>query len=107
MGSRGRDWVGVSADDVAWVRLDNGMTLIVCRDSQELMVEDSLQALHDKLGPRFFRANRWALVGLDSVARVRRLGRGRLGLVLEPPSESDVEVPQEKAAEFRAWFGIQ
>lgn len=124
VGRRGLDWVGVDVADVAWIQVRAGATWCMVRGSAgpvgaspvEVLLDESLSSLQARLDPaRFFRANRWTLVALDAIARVRAEGRGRLGLVVDPPvpaadgaGEGDgvVAVPQEGAAAFRAWFGM-
>ena len=107
VGRRGRDWVGVSVVDVRWIRVRRGMITAHTAAGTEILLEESLQHLQTVLEPaNFFRANRWYLVSLTAVTRVRAAGRGRLALVLDPPSEDVVEVPQQHAAAFKAWFGV-
>ncbi len=107
VGRRGVDWVGVDVADVAWIRVRHGITVARVRSGPEVMLEEPLEALQARLDPaRFHRANRWYLVALDAVARVRGEGRGRLVLVLDPPADDEVVVPQPQAAAFRAWFGM-
>ena len=106
VGRRGLDWVSISVEQLRWVRVRNGITAARVGDD-EVMLEDSLTRLQARLpADRFFRANRWYLVSLDAIDRVRPEGRGRLRLLLEPPPDEPVVVPQEHAAAFRAWFGI-
>lgn len=107
VGRRGVDWVGVPVADVRWIRVRNGVTTATTADGAEIMLEEPLNRLQAMLDPtRFFRASRWYLVSLEAVARVRSVGRGRLGLVLDPPAGEDVEVTQQHAGAFRAWFGM-
>lgn len=107
VGRRGLDWVGVPVSDVRWIRVRHGVTTAVTDDGSELMLEEPLNRVQSQLDPaRFFRANRWYLVSLDAIDRVRAIGRGRLGLVLSPPAADDIEVTQQHAAAFRSWFGM-
>lgn len=107
VGRRGLDWAGVAVEDVRWIRTRNGATTAMTVEGDELLLEDPLNRVQSRLDPvRFFRANRWYLVSLDGVVRVRSVGRGRLGLMLDPVSDEPVEVTQQHAAAFRAWFGI-
>ncbi len=107
VGRRGLDWVGVQVTNVRWVRVRNGIVVAHTDDGSELMLDESLVALQAQLSPRFFRANRWMLVSLPAVRRVRPAGRGRLELILDPVPDASVVVPQESAAAFKAWFGVR
>ena len=107
VGRRGSDWVGVELSSVRWVRVRHGITTAVTADGAHIMLEEPLQRLQQMLEPaRFFRANRWYMVSLPAVARVRPVGRGRLSLVLDPDPEEAVEVTQQHAAAFRRWYGM-
>ncbi|MEZ4237539.1 MAG: LytTR family DNA-binding domain-containing protein [Myxococcota bacterium] len=106
VGRRGLDWVGVPVEDVRWVRVRNGVTVAATADGAELMLEAPLNQVQQQLEPAFFRVNRWYLVSLPAIERVRPEGRGRLRLLLHPTPDEPVVVPQENAAAFRAWFGM-
>jgi DNA-binding LytR/AlgR family response regulator len=107
VGRRGLDWVNVPVEDVRWVRVRNGITAAVVADGGEVMLEEPLHRLQEQLAPAgFFRANRWYLVSLRAIERVRPEGRGRLRLILAPTPDEPVVVPQENAAAFRGWFGM-
>jgi DNA-binding LytR/AlgR family response regulator len=104
VGRRGLDWVSVPVADVLVVRVRHEATYAVGRDGREVLLDGSLASVAARLEPRrFHRANRWTLVAVDAIARVRAAGKGRLELVLVDGTE--VAVPQEGAAAFRAWFG--
>lgn len=108
VGRRGADWVGVPVSELRWVRVRHGIVCAVTAAGAEVMLDDALAAVQEQLEPAgFFRANRWYLVSLPGVERVRSEGRGRLGLVLSPPADEPVVVPQETAAAFRRWFGVR
>ncbi|MBX2796348.1 MAG: LytTR family DNA-binding domain-containing protein [Myxococcales bacterium] len=107
VGRRGLDWVGVDAADIRWIRVRHSTTTATTADGATVMLEQPLNKLSEMLQPRgFFRVNRWYLVSLAAVVRVRSVGRGRLAVLLEPPADEPVEVPQTHAAQFRTWFGM-
>ena len=106
VGRRGVDWVGVEVDELRWIRVRHGVTTATMLDGTQIMLEEPLLQLETRLAPTFFRANRWYLVSLAAVARVRPIGRGRLALTLSPESDEGVEVTQQHAAAFRRWFGM-
>lgn len=107
VGRRGLDWVSLPTAELAWVTTRHGGTWAMSRDGAELLLDEPLATVQSRLDPtRFYRANRWFLVSLEAILRVRPEGRGRLGLVLAPPTPEPVLVPQEGAAAFRSWFGL-
>lgn len=108
VGRRGLDWVSVPVEELAWLAVRLGATWAVDRSGAEVLLEEPLAAVHARLDPaRFHRVNRWTVVALPAIRRVRPEGRGRLALVLDPPAPEPVVVPQEGAAAFRAWFGMR
>ena len=108
VGRRGLDWVSVPTQSLAWVQVRHGATWAMDRAGAEVLLDEPLSAVQALLDPQaFHRANRWTLVSLAAIQRVRAEGRGRLALVLEPPPPEPVVVPQEGAAAFRAWFGMR
>lgn len=107
VGRRGVDWVSVPVESVAYVRVRSAMTIATTRDGVEVWLDEPLSAVVARLDPaRFHRVNRWSVVALDAILRVRSEGKGRLLLVLDPAPAEDVVVPQENAAAFRRWFGM-
>lgn len=103
---RGLDWVSLPVEELAWFTVRHGVTWVMDKRGVEAMVEEPLGTLESRLGDGFFRANRWFLVSLSAIVRVRPEGKGRLALVVHGAAEP-VVVPQEKAAAFRAWFGME
>lgn len=107
VGRRGVDWVSVPVAELAWINVRHGACWATDRAGGEILLEQPLATLEAALDPaRFYRVNRWFLVALDAIARVRPEGKGRLSLVLDPPAAGPVVVPQEGAAAFRTWFGM-
>ena len=65
----------------------------------------SLAELEAGLDPaQFFRANRQMLVAAHAIAHFAPVGKGRLKLTLQPSSEGEVFVSQERAAAFKSWI---
>lgn len=107
VGRKGVDWVALPVSTVAYVHVRNGMTYATSRDGQEIWLDEPLAAVAARLDPaRFHRVNRWWVVALDAISRVRGEGRGRLVVIVDPPAEEAVVVPQERAEAFRRWFGM-
>lgn len=85
------------------VSLDK-VTQAVAVDGQRYQVDASLADTARQLDPaRFFRVNRQVVVAARAVRHYAPAGRGRLRLTLAPDDEV-VEVVQERAAAFKAWW---
>lgn len=101
---RGMDLLAVPVERVAWFTSEHRLTIVCEKGGARHMVDETLGELEEALDPRrFFRLNRQYLAQVDAVKSFRSVGKGRLGVVLEPRPDDDVVVSQERAAEFRDW----
>lgn len=95
----------VPVDEVAYLRADDKLTLVLLKDGSELLVDKTLTALETELDPSvFFRLNRQLLVHVQAVRGWRSAGKGRILVSLEPRPPADVVVAQENASAFRAFI---
>lgn len=95
----------LDAGDVAYFSKELVVRL-VARDGRGYALAQSLDDVQRGLDPDgFFRLNRQVLAARSALCGVRRLGKGRLEVDLQPPLPEPVVVSQERAAAFRAWFG--
>jgi DNA-binding LytR/AlgR family response regulator len=91
---RGMELLAVPVERVAWFMSEHRLTIVCEKGGARHLVDETLGELEKALDPRrFFRLNR----------RFRSVGKGRLGVALEPRPDDDVVVSQERAAVFRDW----
>jgi two-component system LytT family response regulator len=103
---KGFDLISVRTEDAAYIYTSDKLVFLVTQAAGRFVMDRALADFEHELDPaRFFRANRAFLVHIDSVARCRPYGKGKLLLDLRPPAPEEVVVSQERAAAFRAWFG--
>jgi two-component system, LytTR family, response regulator len=102
---RGMDLLAVPVPRVAWFMSEHRLTMVCEKGGARHMVDETLGELEEALDPRrFFRLNRQFLAQVDAITSFRSVGKGRLGVTLEPRPDDDVVVSQERAAEFRDWM---
>lgn len=103
---RGPAHVPFAVADVAYFFSADKLTFLVTRAGEKALVNEPLGALEAELDPvEFFRVNRNILARAAAVKSYRSIGKGRLAVELVPPAAEEVQVSQERAAEFRAWVG--
>jgi two-component system LytT family response regulator len=101
---RGMELLAVPVERVAWFMSEHRLTIVCEKDGARHLVDETLGELEEALDPRrFFRLNRRFLAQVDAVKSFRSVGKGRLGVALEPRPDDDVVVSQERAAVFRDW----
>lgn len=100
----GLDLLAIPVVRVAWFMSEHRLTIVCEKGGARHMVDETLGELAGTLDPRrFFRVNRQFLAQVDAVKSFRPVGKGRLGVLLDPDPDEDVVVSQERAAEFREW----
>lgn len=100
----GLDLLAIPIERVAWFMSERRLTIVCEKTGARHLVDERLGELVETLDPRrFFRVNRQFLAQVEAVKSFHPVGKGRLGVLLDPDPDEDVVVSQERAAEFRAW----
>ena len=94
----------VDPDDVSAAILDGELVTLRTRQGP-LLCDQTLQALERRLGPRFERVHRQALVNLDKVARLEPLPSG--GFVARLDDGGVVEVSRQAARRLRRRLALR
>jgi len=106
LAQKGLAFQPVALDDVAYFFSEHKLTFLVTPRAERFLVNDSLTTLEADLpAAEFFRLNRTVLTRISAVRSFRPIGKGRLAVQLHPPTAEEVQVAQERAADFRAWAG--
>jgi DNA-binding LytR/AlgR family response regulator len=96
----------IPIDEVAYFFSEHKLTFLVTHRAQRHLVNDSLATLEAELAPgEFFRLGRGILAHISAIRSFRSVGKGRLAVELQPATADEVQISQERAAEFRAWVG--
>jgi two-component system, LytTR family, response regulator AlgR len=90
--------------DVLFFRAEHKYVVVRHRDG-EVLVEEPLKQLEEEFGRRFQRIHRNALVAVDQVSRLEKVGRGRFRLYLRDSDES-LEVSRRMLPAVRERLGL-
>jgi two-component system LytT family response regulator len=93
--SQGRNLSWVNIDDIDWIEAADYYAQVHAHGKSHL-VRESLQKLEQRLGMRFLRVHRGALVNLKRIQRLDRLPGGDMAIVLQ--SGARVEVSRARRA---------
>lgn len=106
LAQKGLAFQPVAVEEVAYLFSEHKLTFLVTPRAERFLVNGSLTTLEAELpGAEFFRLNRTVLARISAVRSFRPIGKGRLAVQLHPPTAGEVQVAQERAADFRAWAG--
>jgi len=53
---------------------------------------------------KFYRANRQAIIHIDSIQSVRPYENSKLKITLRPPLKFEIDISREKAPVFKKWL---
>lgn len=105
LAQKGLSFQPIAVEDVAYFFSEHKLTFLVTRRAERFVVDQSLAQLESDLPPsEFFRLNRTLLAHVAAIRRFHSLGKGRLAVALDPAPADEVQIPQERAAAFRAWI---
>jgi DNA-binding LytR/AlgR family response regulator len=94
-------------DDLLAAYVENGNTIILTRQNKKYFPDRSLDRIEEQLpGEFFFRLNRQYIVHRKAVTGFKRMGDGKIDVMLDVPEgiPHTVPVSRLKAAKFKAWF---
>lgn len=101
----GSSLVSVPTRDIAYFYSAEKITFFISTSGKTYTLEHSLDKLSTMLSPNdFFRINRQYLVSLQSIKKIHVLSKSRIKLILNPESEKEVFVSNQKAHDFRVWL---
>ncbi|MEQ8473793.1 MAG: LytTR family DNA-binding domain-containing protein [Marinoscillum sp.] len=102
---RGGSYSSVVIDEVQYFFSEHKVTFLVNQEGQKLIVDETLSDLESSLNPKcFFRVNRAYLSSIGAIDKFSPDGKGKLQLVLNPPTKESVIVSQEKSGTFKEWY---
>jgi two-component system LytT family response regulator len=99
---RGISWI--NASDIEWIEAADYYANVHAHGRAHL-VREPLQKLEERLGRRFLRVHRGALVNVGKIQRIDRLEGGELVVVL--PSGARVQVSRSRKSDVLRELGIR
>jgi len=105
VGRKGAQHHALALAQVAYVVSVDKLAFAVTLDGNRYLLDQTLGELESDLDPsHFFRVNRQLLVAAHAVRQFASAGKGRLKVVIEPATDGEVVVSQERAGAFKAWI---
>lgn len=97
--------VPVSIEEISHFQAEYGMAKCVTKDGRVFPVDQSLDALAEKLDPDYFyRVNRQFMVKRDAIIDVEYYFNGRLYLNIIPKPKESILISKAKATDFKNWM---
>ncbi|WP_435578107.1 LytR/AlgR family response regulator transcription factor [Gilvibacter sp.] len=97
----------VSVLDIAYIYVENTITYVVAKNGKRSTSNDSLDQIFKNLDTRlFFRANRQIIVSIGAIETILKYGNSQLKIQCDPPSEVDILIGKNKAAQFKNWLNL-
>ncbi len=94
----------LDAKDIAYFYSENKVTFAVTFAGKEHIIDLSLDKLQDEIDPHlFFRANRQAIISIESVWKAETYFGGKLIVKLTSPLNQKITVSRLKATAFKKW----
>ena len=95
----------VLVEDVDYIYSEMKITMLVCRDGGEKIIQQSLEELEEELDPKlFFRANRQFIININSILTIKNIDKGKLSITLKSNILNDIVVSREKAPFLKRWL---
>jgi len=97
-------WTPVETKDIAVFYKDNLNYLYTFSGEKMIYDFSALEDIEEVLDPQlFFRANRQAIININSILSVKPFGNQKLMVQLKPPLKIEVDISREKAPLFKKW----
>ncbi|MDA3853097.1 MAG: LytTR family DNA-binding domain-containing protein [Bacteroidales bacterium] len=101
-----KDYTKLETCDVAYFYSSQKTTFAVGFDSNEHILDYTLEQLENELDPKiFYRANRQMIVNVDAVLKVSNATGNKLIVKTKPAPDFEIVVSRLKALEFKKWLG--
>lgn len=101
-----KDYIKLETCDIAYFYSSQKATFAVGFDSEEHLLDYSLEQLENELDHKFFyRVNRQMIVNVDAVLKVSNATGNKLIVKTQPEPDFEIVVSRLKAVEFKKWLG--
>lgn len=98
-------WMPVETRDIAVFYKDNLNYIYTFNGDKHIYDFSALEDIEEVLNPEFFfRANRQAIIHINSVQSVKPFGNQKLMVQLKAPLKIEVDISREKAPLFKKWM---
>ena len=98
-------WLPVATKDIACFFRENLNYLFTYNGDKHILDFTTLDEVEELLDPRiYYRANRQAIIHIDSIQSVRPQENQKLVITLKAPLKMELDISREKAPGFKKWF---
>lgn len=95
----------IAAQDIAYFYGKDKYVYLITTTNERYLIDHSLAQLESMLDPHdFFRINRQFLIGFIGIVDMIAYSRGRVKVMLHPPSKEAAIVSIDRAAAFKSWL---
>jgi DNA-binding LytR/AlgR family response regulator len=99
------NWIPILTKDIACFLRDNLNYIFTFSGEKYIVDYVTLEEIEELLDPKiFYRANRQAIVHIDSIQSVKPHENQKLTLTLKAPGKMEQDISREKAPGFKKWF---
>src|SRR6187549_59779 len=98
-------WLPVPTKDIACFIRENLNYLFTYHGDKYILDFTTLDEVEELLDPRiYYRANRQAIIHIDSIQSVKPQENQKLVVTLKAPLRMELDISREKAPGFKKWF---
>jgi len=98
-------WLPVPTKDIACFFRENLNYLFTHNGEKHILDFTTLDEVEELLDPRiYYRANRQAIIHIDSIQSIRPQENQKLVVTLKAPLKMELDISREKAPSFKKWF---
>ncbi len=99
------NWIPILTKDIACFARENLNYIFTFSGEKYIVDYVTLEEIEELLDPKiFYRANRQAIVHIDSIQSVKPHENQKLTLTLKAPLKMEQDISREKAPGFKKWF---
>ncbi|MBS1636141.1 MAG: response regulator transcription factor [Bacteroidetes bacterium] len=103
--SEGSSYLTIDIQDVAYFFAEDKFAFLVSKAGKHYIIDLTLDKLTGVLNPKlFYRINRQFIVSTASIENMTKYSANKLKLNLNPPTDKDVFVSQDKYTDFKKWL---
>ncbi|AZQ61067.1 response regulator transcription factor [Flammeovirga pectinis] len=95
----------VKAEEIAFIRFDEGLTFLHLYDDKKYPIDKSISTLESQLdSSQFFRINRKYILRIDSIKKINTWFNSRLQIETNPPTPEELIVSRDRVKAFKDWL---
>lgn len=102
---KGKRWLNIPMDEVAYFKIQNKLTFLVTDNGESYLYDFPFKEILPSLPQNeFFQLNRQVIAKRDSILKTVPTDTRRLEIELSPSNNDEVFVPKTKITDFKAWL---